>query len=158
MHLVAFVWTLALSGCGGSEVAVTSDAASDTSGAETHFDGGADATPTPRDASARTPKNHRPDAIACAPSKGPGSSACDSAAASGTCHKDSECTEGLSGKCLPAAGGTLTCHCSYDTCENDSHCADLGPCACAGSPYQAGSNGCAPSGNCKVDADCGEPG
>ena len=151
---------------GGSDSGITDSGAKDSEGTDSVFrDVTEDAPPidAPHDSPvARTPKNHRPAAVACTPSKSTGSSLCDrpdgGGGPPGACKKDSDCTAGTNGKCDLAAGGIFSCACFYDTCTNDAECTTGGPCACAGSPYQFESNGCAPAGNCKVDADCGASG
>jgi hypothetical protein len=70
----------------------------------------------------------------------------------GPCKNHSDCTDGKDGLCimrLPSA----TCLCTYDACFADSDCAG-GVCVCSGS-YSG--NACV-SGNCRVDADCGDRG
>jgi hypothetical protein len=154
------VSSLALVACGGSESSgTTPDATPDTPGSDSGPDTAVGDAPLDSPV-ARTPKNHRPAEIVCAPSSSTGSSACASTGGGppGACKKDSDCTAGTNGKCEIAAGGIFSCACVYDTCSKDSECSTGGPCACAGSPYQISANGCAPSGNCKVDADCGASG
>jgi hypothetical protein len=149
--------------CGGS---VNSDSVGDATpdgGGDAPVDSPASDSPvdTPVDSHVvRIPKQHRAAATTCAPSPGGSSSVCSTGGGGppGSCKSDSECTTGKNGHCAPAGGGIFMCACFYDTCANDSDCTTGGPCACAGTPHQSVSNGCAPAGNCKVDADCGPTG
>ena len=170
LSLVSAV-SLSLVACGGAESADSPDSGgSDTGSTDT---GGSDAPITdsasdgPSDAPvdapvdspvAHAPKYHRPAATVCAPSTSTGSSACKDHGPSGSCKTNADCTAGTNGKCDIAGGGAFICACFYDTCTSDSECSTGGPCACQGSPYQFESNGCAPAGNCRVDADCGASG
>jgi hypothetical protein len=106
----------------------------------------------------RVPKNHRPVALTCAPSPSPGACSGPAGGPGAACRLDADCKSGKNGHCALTGGGILMCGCFYDTCTNDSECSTGGPCACQGSPYQPIINGCAPAGNCRVDADCGPSG
>lgn len=157
--VVCCVGAWVLVGCGGAESSgITPDASPDIGGDTLVIDAPSDApsdVPTPR-----APKNHRPSATTCAPSTGSGGGVCGSVGGGppGACKKDGDCTAGTNGHCNPSGGGVLMCSCFYDACKSDAECTSGGPCACQGSPYQNNSNGCAPAGNCKVDADCGPKG
>ena len=109
------------------------------------------------DTSGRVPKQHRPAAAACAPSKGSGTPC--GGGGTGECGTDADCKSGTNGHCAQSGGGAIICRCFYDTCVNDSDCSGAnGVCACQGTPYQGITNSCASDGNCKLDADCGAGG
>ena len=158
--------------CGGAESSgATPDAALDVSpdeGRDTGSDDTRERADAPTDAptdspadspAGRVPKDHRPAATTCAPSKGGGGTACGGGGFGGACKADGDCTAGTNGHCAVAGGGAPRCACFYDTCANDGDCATVGgPCACQGSAYETYANDCAPGGNCKVDADCGAGG
>jgi hypothetical protein len=72
------------------------------------------------------------------------------------CRQDSDCTEGVNGRCSSAGGGAY--YCSYDDCFSDADCPTGSPCECrdAGS---SDSNNCSGSGgNCSSDIECGPGG
>ena len=73
------------------------------------------------------------------------------------CARDSDCTQGKNGRCLPQS--RINAHfCSYDVCSTDSECSSDKVCQCgkASVPTRAG-NACLP-GNCHTDGDCGAGG
>lgn len=105
-----------------------------------------------------TPKEHRPQAIACSTARAPSrdvGAGVDSGIAAGECAKDVDCTKGTNGRCQPAARTAIN-FCSYDACSNDSACGANGVCACAteGADGQRSAHACL-TGNCTIDAACG---
>ncbi len=135
---------------GGSDVG--GDVSPDGGGSDTSIDAPVD-SPV-----GRIPKEHRPAAVPCAPSKGGGGDICNrDAGGPGGCKVDGDCTAGKNGHCALSGGGVFMCSCSYDTCANDAECGGK-VCACQGTPYESLANNCTASGNCKVDGDCGPSG
>jgi len=72
-----------------------------------------------------------------------------------TCASDSECTDGVNGRCFPWEGLVGPGGCSYDECFTDSHCGPKTPCLCRSSATDNNANVCDVGGNCAVDSDCG---
>ena len=74
------------------------------------------------------------------------------AGAEGECKADSDCTNGIEGRCDFGGNGRMmpTNRCTYDECRGDSDC-KTGLCLCAGA--NASRNSCTPAG-CHDDADC----
>lgn len=100
----------------------------------------------------REPEQHRASAEAC-PMDRPASSVTDGM---GQCSSDSDCTEGINGRCYNSRFETV---CSYDTCFSDSECGDSA-CICRGGSGGVGSfgaNRCI-GGGCQTDSDCGAGG
>lgn len=96
------------------------------------------------------PDRHRASAGPCDPERddtpfdpdmGPG----------GDCESHDDCTDGENGRCTNLGRWTT---CTYDGCFADSECGDTA-CICDGG--SGGENVCM-SGDCQVDADCGEGG
>jgi hypothetical protein len=115
----------------------------------------------------RVPLKHRAAAMTCSTQRPSGTCETSTTVDAGTfsCRKDSECTGGLDGRCLPSPR-VLGCQCSYDTCTTDADCAKAGmggPCECrpaaqnVAGPANSASNVCK-QGNCRTDADCGAGG
>jgi hypothetical protein len=124
--------------------------------------GGASGTGgTSGDASRRTPLLHRAAGVACPTGRGPGLSICDCIGsvgrclcAPGECGQDSNCTTGISGRCLMNGPAPITA-CSYDTCFSDSDCPAKTPCVCRSSASGSEPNSCLTGSDCRVDSDCG---
>jgi hypothetical protein len=104
------------------------------------------------------PLAHRPAALSC-PSTRPAYD-CGATAPAGlpvTCRLDSDCTDGMDGRCV--GNGHDGCSCSYDRCSSDADCTAGTLCDCR-DQWHYGSNGpnqCL-SANCRTDADCGPGG
>jgi hypothetical protein len=123
----------------------------------------------------RVPKIHRSTASSCMQPRSGGSDAgvyCgffggEVGGDAGACQYDTDCTAGMSGRCvcnafLPVTGSVTSC--SYDACQSDLDCANGssgGVCDCRegplGSGNQSAANVCL-AGNCRTDADCGSGG
>ncbi|MEI9952256.1 MAG: hypothetical protein WDO74_25525 [Pseudomonadota bacterium] len=109
----------------------------------------------------REPEHHRAREIPCdhtRPSNAPGAPA-DLDTSWVTCQSHAECTEGENGRCL--GNGHDGWHCTYDSCFVDSDCADSASaeppvCGCE-QGFRSDHNVCL-SGNCRLDAECGEGG
>jgi hypothetical protein len=73
------------------------------------------------------------------------------------CNRDSDCTQGLDGRCSVVGPGPPQVTCSYDECASDSDCGKGVPCQCraAGS---SDTDACLTQSTCGVDADCGSDG
>jgi hypothetical protein len=93
--------------------------------------------------------------MACPEERGPGH-----APVVRDCTEDSECTEGLNGRCIsPNVLGPLGgSGCSYDTCFSDSDCSENVPCQCRRSAEDSFPNYCVTGSNCRLDSDCGPGG
>jgi hypothetical protein len=104
----------------------------------------------------RVPVNHRPSDAQCSTSAAVGD--CSGSNGDGGCNSDSDCTEaGVNGRCINQGGGPAApCFCTYDECLVDTDCAAGQTCACHGAPYTDGHGNTCVTGNCRVDADCGE--
>ena len=114
-----------------------------------------------QDAGTRTPRLHRAAGVACPTGRGPGLSICDCTGsdgpclcAPGECGQDSNCTAGISGRCLMNGPAPITA-CSYDTCFSDSDCPAKTPCVCRDSVSSSAPNSCLIDSDCRVDSDCG---
>jgi hypothetical protein len=72
-----------------------------------------------------------------------------------TCHADSECTDGLNGRCTVhyIGMGARINECSYDECLRDDHCGAGKACDCRTSPESWGASTCVPA-TCRTDVDC----
>jgi hypothetical protein len=117
---------------------------SKTTGADTRDAGGR-----------RAPAVHRASPAIC-PMRGPGTGeghACPMSAQSG-CQRDSDCTDGVNGRCLAYGGPACLTGCSYDTCESDADCPSNQVCDCRGMDSNSDANVCVPA-DCRSDADCG---
>ena len=101
------------------------------------------------------PTDHRLQDVACPEERGPGS-----ANVVRDCTQDSECTEGMNGRCIsPNVLGSLGgSSCSYDTCFGDSDCPLNEPCRCRQSAADNAPNYCVARKNCRIDSDCGPRG
>jgi hypothetical protein len=97
----------------------------------------------------KIPDKHRAEATACSQDRGPGTA--DPQIQGAECTQDSQCTDGVNGRCLVSTGGALNNSCSYDLCSADSGCGPSQACLCRESP--SAPNACV-GGNCLVDADC----
>jgi hypothetical protein len=100
------------------------------------------------------PTEHRPVAVACAPSsRSP--AAPDGGAPS--CTTDADCANDAGSLFTTCLHG----RCSFDHCLSDDDCGGNGVCSCANSYYGGNAsyhaNVCVPSG-CHVDSDCGPNG
>ncbi len=71
---------------------------------------------------------------------------------------DSDCKNGVNGRCFPFEGLIGPGGCSYDECFTDSQCPSGATCLCRGSSTANIANVCVPAGNCTVDSDCGPGG
>jgi hypothetical protein len=114
-----------------------------------------------QDADTRTPLLHRSAGATCPTGRGPGLSICDCTVSdgrclcvAGECGQDSNCTAGISGRCL-WGGPPLTTACSYDTCFSDADCPANTPCDCRASTASSEANSCLTGSDCRVDSDCG---
>jgi len=134
-------------------------------------DGGTavDAAPPPdagvakdaQDAGTRMPLLHRPAGATCPTVRASGPFICDCAGSDsgclclfGECGQDSDCTAGISGRCLVNGPAPITA-CSYDTCFSDADCPPKTPCDCRDSASSAAPNSCLIGSDCSVDSDCG---
>jgi hypothetical protein len=109
---------------------------------------------------ARVPAKHRPSSSACPKSRGSGalSAACSyDAGPPVPCLRDSDCTTGVNGRCLPVPPIACDTACSYDQCFADSDCGHS-PCECRGSSTDSAANLCLVGSNCQLDADCADGG
>jgi len=107
------------------------------------------------------PKEHRATAIRCSHTRGASLTRPNgSPFPNDECKQDSDCVDaslGDNGRCVqrgPIPGYT----CSYDTCFEDSACAEGSVCQCRESPDSVQANYCAAPSTCRIDADCGENG
>jgi hypothetical protein len=115
---------------------------------------------------ARVPLQHRSTSASCPSQRGPGPSCVTTSCASqpypsgvaSTCSSDSQCTDGLNGRCFPFEGMIGPGGCSYDECFSDSGCGAKTPCLCRSSSTDNSANVCDVGGNCAVDSDCGPGG
>lgn len=188
VRLVFAVLTLELTACGGnsggsapargSEAGATdggalerdafggepSDDAADDSPLDAGDDHGGLPTDAPPTSVSHVPLVHRASAVACAQPRPAGmpSTACNENPVGATCSRDSDCTNGLDGRCnceqLPALGADGN-RCSYDGCASDSDCSG-GVCDCRESPAHVtwGTQTVCLGGNCRTDSDCGQSG
>jgi hypothetical protein len=114
------------------------------------------------------PLQHRSTSASCPSQRGPAPQIC--AGGGGTCYgqpypyppgipttcsSDSQCTDGVNGRCFPAEGLVSAGGCSYDECSTDSDCGAKIPCICRSSNTDNSANVCYAGGNCAVDSDCG---
>jgi hypothetical protein len=101
------------------------------------------------------PTDHRVEGVACPEERGPGH-----APVVRDCTQDSECTEGLNGRCIsPNVLGPLGgSYCTYDNCFSDADCSMNEPCRCRRSAEDSAPNYCVTGSNCRVDSDCGPGG
>ncbi len=104
---------------------------------------------------ARMPLNHRSAAASCPSQRGPGPGCESSFWCSSSCSADSQCIDGVDGRCFPFEGLVGPGGCSYDECYYDSDCGAKTPCTCRGSSTDNSANICDVGGNCAVDSDCG---
>jgi hypothetical protein len=114
--------------------------------------------------SEREPEIHRTSAVACdhtRPSNDPGAPEGGDTGVyyNVKCHSHADCTDGANGRCL--GNGHDGWQCTYDLCFVDSDC----PSPKTGSPalcgceegFRSDHNVCL-SGDCRLDADCGDGG
>ena len=73
------------------------------------------------------------------------------------CNRDSDCKQGLDGRCSVEGPGPPHATCSYDECASDSDCAKGVPCQCRAAS-SANADACLAQSSCGVDADCGPNG
>lgn len=75
------------------------------------------------------------------------------------CVLDTDCAEGVNGRCSHLHHGTAADrqYCSYDECASDTGCGG-GICRCRTSADSDVANRCFDDGNCRTDADCGPGG
>ena len=106
---------------------------------------------------AEVPDIHRAQPGCCPSRRGPGPSLASGSGPS-SCTSDSQCTDGVNGRCFPAEGLLSGGGCSYDQCFTDLNCGSRTPCICRESDTDNTPNVCAPQGNCAVDSDCGPGG
>ena len=154
--------------CGRTDLTRTDGAASGSARGGTTGSGGIEATGgviatggTRSSSSAcggRTPLKHRPAGSICPRARGSGFGSpdplCPLDGGSFDCLRDSDCTAGTNGRCFLGRRACMT-SCEYDTCFNDSDCADNQPCNCRALPEDWSANSCVTGSNCRVDADCG---
>jgi hypothetical protein len=105
------------------------------------------------------PLDHRKAGVACPQQRGPScSSPCYPNDGGYPCLDDSNCTEGVNGRCgaftFNAGGPT----CNYDECFSDSDCDSGAPCECRTSASDFQANVCLTGSNCRIDSDCGPGG
>ena len=99
------------------------------------------------------PKERRPSAPFCDPDRA--ESEFLPPDNSFTCREDSDCIDGLNGRCSSITdGGEHAYKCTYDECLEDRDCGN-GVCACDAG--EIATNICL-AGNCATDADCAETG
>jgi hypothetical protein len=147
--------------CGGDTAADASggstggDTAADASGGSTGGDTAADASGGSTGGDSLVPTNHRPQDVNC-----PQERAAGRADVVGECMQDSDCTDGMNGRCIsPNVVGPLgRSSCSYDTCSSDSDCPVNEPCRCRPSAADNAPNYCVARSNCRIDSDCGPGG
>lgn len=101
------------------------------------------------------PTKHRATSSVCPEERAPGN-----ATVVGECTQDSDCTDGLNGRCIsPNILGPLgESSCSYDNCSSDADCAANEPCRCRASADSNYANVCLVGSGCQVDSDCGPGG
>jgi hypothetical protein len=101
------------------------------------------------------PADHRPEDVVCPEERGPGS-----ADIVMDCTLDSECTDGMNGRCISpnVVGPSGGSRCSYDACFSDADCPAGEPCKCRESAASNAPNYCVTGGNCRTDSDCGAGG
>jgi hypothetical protein len=106
--------------------------------------------------SGKVPLQHRSTSASCPSQRGSGPSCVDTTCSS--CSSDSQCTDGVNGRCFPWEGLISLGGCSYDECFSDSNCGARTPCLCRSSSTDNSANMCDVGGNCAVDSDCGPGG
>ena len=107
--------------------------------------------------SSAAPLQHRSTSASCPAQRGPAPS-CTGTMCSTSCSSDSQCTDGVNGRCFPWEGLVGLGGCSYDECFTDSNCGSKIPCLCRASSTDNSANVCDVAGNCAVDSDCGPGG
>ncbi len=110
----------------------------------------------------RVPAVHRPfEGPACPKERAPGTygQLCmiDGGVKGTQCVRDSDCTQGINGRCLASPPPISPCggFCSYDECFSDADCGGNVPCGCRSSASDSAANRCLPTSTCRLDADCG---
>jgi hypothetical protein len=106
--------------------------------------------------STAVPSKHRSSSASCPSQRGPAPSCAGTMCSS--CSSDSQCTDGVNGRCFPTQALVGPGGCSYDECFSGSDCGSKTPCLCRTSSADASANVCNVAGNCAVDADCGPGG
>jgi hypothetical protein len=113
---------------------------------------------------ARVPSNHRASEGPACPSdrasEAPSAMCAPDAGMTpvGDCQQDSDCKDGINGRCLQLRPPGCYRACSYDQCFRDSDCAGNVPCHCRDSASSTDGNRCLINSNCRVDDDCGPGG
>jgi len=157
---------LAMGACGGSVSSTTGGGGSADGGLEHDAahghdggrgtDAGSDASPPPPlDSGSKLPLNHRPNDSECQAPAPAGE--CGETGLPQSCADDDACTTGTNGRCI-ADGPIAGCHCTYDTCSQDTDCPTAQLCVCHGSALSDGAGNTCMPGNCRVDSDCGADG
>jgi hypothetical protein len=143
------VAAIGLGGSSGGDAATTAPGGSSGGDAATTASGGSGGGLSP------VPTDHRLQDVECPQERGPGS-----ADIAGDCTQDSDCTEGMNGRCIsPNVVGPLgRSRCSYDHCFSDSDCPGNEPCRCRPSAADNAPNYCVTGSNCRTDSDCGPGG
>jgi hypothetical protein len=108
---------------------------------------------------AEIPVYHRAEPACCPTARGPAPPGQPYGAGEAAgCTSDSQCTNGLDGRCLPFEGLVGPGGCSYDACLTDSDCPSGAACLCRSSATDSNASICVAKGNCVLDADCGAGG
>jgi hypothetical protein len=107
--------------------------------------------------SGNVPLQHRSTSASCPSQRGPGPSCVDTMCST-SCSSDSQCIDGVNGRCFPWKGLISSGGCAYDECFTDSNCGAKTPCICRSSSTDNSANMCDVGGNCAVDSDCGPGG
>jgi hypothetical protein len=143
----------ASSGAAGASAGTSPGGGSGVAGASPHAGAGG--------ASLHEPENHRASAVACDHTRSSNESGAPADQDGGfvTCHSHADCTEGENGRCSGNVHDGWQC--TYDSCFADSDCPSAASgesrsCGCEGG-FRSDNNVCL-SGNCRVDADCGQGG
>ena len=146
---------VALAGCGSGSV-LGSGGVVDGGGA-TGGSTGSGGNGSGGNGSGKVPLQHRSTSASCPSQRGPRPS-CVTTSCASTCSSDSQCIDGVNGRCFPWEGLVGPGGCSYDECFSDSNCGARTPCLCRSSSTDNSANICDVGGNCAVDSDCGPGG
>ena len=146
---------VALAGCGSGSV-LGSGGVVDGGGA-TGGSTGSGGNGSGGNGSGKVPLQHRSTSASCPSQRGPRPS-CVTTSCASTCSSDSQCIDGVNGRCFPWEGLVGPGGCSYDECFSDSNCGARTPCLCRSSSTDNSANMCDVGGNCAVDSDCGPGG
>jgi hypothetical protein len=99
------------------------------------------------------------DGVSCPQQRGAYcNSSCPPKGGSYSCMDDSNCTEGVNGRCGAFTFDNPSPMCSYDECFNDSDCEGGVPCDCRPSGSSFEPNVCLTLSNCRIDSNCGPGG